>query len=613
MLTENQIEQYISYRRDPIQFILDNVKIITQKNGRISFPLYDFQKNLIKKYCNKHNLIILKSRQVGASTIVQALALWSALHFSNYNILIVSAGARNAKKFLKKIKQMFRALPQWYIDEFLPPTSTRNKTENGTKDNESEMAFTNGSTITALPATEQASRGESISLLILDEAAHTENVENVYKAIYPTISKAVDTTSKKPYGILIISTPNGMAGTGEWYYNMYQNSVSGKNNFYPLRVHWSSIPDCTKEWYLENCKALNWDQRAIRQELELSFEASGDTYIPGFLLEKIEIEEPIKKLEDNNLWIWQEPIEKRPYVIGVDTAYGTGNDDSAFQIIDGYILEQVAEFACDTIIPDDYVDILLKYQKIYNNAWMNVERNALGKIIIDKLLRIDPTIRGKLFRDGNPNDLIDQKHTVRNTKQKKKAIQTLDYGTNLTGETRNLLLTNMKNTLLEKYSNLLNVKDERSFEQIQNSELIGEKQLGIIKSERLLMQFLTFIYDKHGRVAGARKDDLVLSYGHTLWAFMKLKDLLRTDIKEAFNSLYGNVESQKIQEQTTHLLKKYSGIDKKYNLSDEELEEILQIDSRSREKNEVNSSPQIDGERKQMTAQSLKSIWGIKD
>jgi len=608
-MTENQIELFIKYRRDPISFILDNIKIITQKQGKIPFPLYDFQKTLIKKYCNKHNLIILKSRQVGASTIVQSLALWSALHFSNYNILIVSAGARNAKKFLKKIKQMFRSLPQWYIDEFLPTTQSKNKFENNTKDNESEMGFTNGSTITALPATEQASRGESISLLILDEAAHTENVDNVYKAIYPTISKAIDVESKKPYGILIISTPNGMAGVGEWYYNMYQNSVIGKNGFYPLRVHWSSIPDCTKQWYLENCKALNWDQRAIKQELELSFEASGDTYIPGYVLEKIEVSEPIAKYEDEKLWVWSEPISDRPYVIAVDTAYGTGNDDSAFQIIDGYTLEQVAEYACDTIIPDDYADLLLKYQKKYNNAWMNVERNALGKIVIDKLLRTNPVIGSRLFKDGNPNDLIDNKSTIKNVKQKRKSKQTWDYGTNLTGETRNLLLTNMKNILLEKYVELLNVKDERTFEQMQNSEVLGDKKQGIIKSERLLMQFLTFIYDKHGRVSGTKKDDLVLSYGHVLWAWIKLKDILTTNIKEAFNALYGNNKEIKMKEQQSYLLKKYGGVHKKYNLDDDELMEILKIDSNSRNDNNI----QQNQDNKHLSSDLLKSIWGLNN
>jgi hypothetical protein len=381
-----------------------------------------------------------------------------------------------------------------------------------------------------------------------------------------------------------------------------------------MRIHWSSVPDCTKEWYIENCKALNWDQRAIKQELELSFEASGDTYIPGFLLEKIEIEEPIMKIEDNNLWIFQEPIEKRPYIMAVDTAYGTGNDDSAFQILDGYTLEQVAEYSCDTIIPDDYVDLLLKYHTIYNNAWMNIERNSLGKIVIDKLLRIDPTIRGRLFKDGNPNDLIDNKHVIRNIKQKKRSIQVLDYGTNLTGETRNLLLTNMKNILLEKYSDLLNVKDNRSFEQIQNSKLIGKKQLGIIKSERLLLQFLTFIYDKHGRVSGSKKDDLVLSYGHALWSWMKLKDYLMTDVKEAFNSLYSINEVQKTQNQSIYLLKKYNNIDKKYDLSDDELEEILNIDQRSREKeiSKVNNSLESNEKHKQISASSLKSLWGIK-
>ena len=41
------------------------------------------------------------------STLVQSICLWSAMHYSNFNVLILSAGQRNASSFLEKIRSMY--------------------------------------------------------------------------------------------------------------------------------------------------------------------------------------------------------------------------------------------------------------------------------------------------------------------------------------------------------------------------------------------------------------------------------------------------------------------------------------------------------------------------
>ncbi len=83
----------------------------------MSFELYDFQEKIIKLFLAKHFIITLKSRQVGLSTLTQALCLWSAMHYANFNVLILSTGQRNAASFLYKIRQMYENLPnnEWKL------------------------------------------------------------------------------------------------------------------------------------------------------------------------------------------------------------------------------------------------------------------------------------------------------------------------------------------------------------------------------------------------------------------------------------------------------------------------------------------------------------------
>jgi len=190
-------------RIDPISWIKNNIKVYHLLKGLIPFDLYDYQVNTIKLFLSKHFILTLKSRQVGMSTVTQAFCLWCALNYQKYNVLIISAGQRNAQKFLEKIKNMYDLLPN---DNFKLKLTT---------DNKSTLQFANGSTITALPATSQSARGESVNLFVIDEAGFIENIDVVYQACYPTISRAFPKKkdySGKPFGIIIISTPNGVAG-----------------------------------------------------------------------------------------------------------------------------------------------------------------------------------------------------------------------------------------------------------------------------------------------------------------------------------------------------------------------------------------------------------------
>ncbi len=565
--TEQLLETLIRNRKDPIQWMENNIKIQHPAHGLISFNMYDFQKKIVKLFLAKHFIITLKSRQIGMSTLVQAICLWCLLHYSNYNILIISAGQRNAASFLFKIRKMY---------ETLPDSAWKLKLET---DNKQSLIFSNGSKITALPATRSASLGESINLLIIDEAAFIERVEDVYQAAYPTISRAFKSSKGKPYGIIIISTPNGISGTGKWYYQMYEGALNKDNKYVPVKIHWSAVPEYDEKWYLDQCSQLNWNYRSIAAELELSFVSSGNTYIPGQILDSIATVDPIATDYDDHLWIFENPIPGETYVAGVDVAYGDRKDSSTIQILKASTLEQVAEYDSNTIIPDDFANVVIDLTKRYNHCLVNIERNAVGKILIDKILsKTGNGIGMNLFRNRSKNEITPNPDYG-------KDLYRLSIGTDVTASSRDILLANMYNIIIDKYTEAVNSiisaeedisNARRKFEMIMQNKKAGNvvKKYGIIKSERLHHQLLNFIVDEHGKADGPRTD-LIFAWVHALFAFVKSKQILLVNYANIINKTIGIEDSKKNQLEAIKFMQEHSNSNIWNSLKPEDLQRIL--------------------------------------
>lgn len=539
MLSEKLINDIIKYRTHPVEWIEDRISVIHPAKGIVPFNLYDFQKKCLSLIFAKHLIVVLKSRQVGFSTIMQAASLWMALHYANYRILILSAGLRASVKFLGDIKGMYERMPDEYkmkIQEEPAPGKKRTKTTN----NKTEISFENGSSIIALPASSSAARGTSVNFLIIDEAAFIPQIENAYAGIFPTLSRAFKSDPNRPYGIAIVSTPNGV---GNFYHEQYVGAVEGRNNFTPLRVHWSEVPEYDMDWYIDQCSAMGWSYRAIQSELELSFCTSGNTYIPSQILGSIVVKEPIEKTLDDAFWVFKMPEEGHKYVIGVDFAYGTNHDASTVVVIDAQNLEEVAEYCSNKIIASKFAEVIVSIIEMYKASVVNIERNAGGKILIELIIHGHPEIEKRLFRDSKTGDIIHEEGKFGQLLSKK-----TDIGTMVTGVSRDIILANMYNIILEKYIDLTSDLRTEEAEDDPNEDprlkLVRQnlhgadkasqiKVEGIISSERLLMQMLSFVVDKNGRPSGKDNgghDDLVFSYAHALYAYSKTKHYLLKDI-----------------------------------------------------------------------------------
>ena len=81
-----------------------------------------------------------------------------------------------AQNFVKKVKVAIQNLPPWLI---LSKMVANNK---------QQVVFENGSSIKAIPTSEDAGRSEALSLLIIDEAAFIRNFDEIWTGLYPTLS-----------------------------------------------------------------------------------------------------------------------------------------------------------------------------------------------------------------------------------------------------------------------------------------------------------------------------------------------------------------------------------------------------------------------------------------
>ena len=142
----------------------------------------------------------------------------------------------------------------------------------------------------------------------------------------------------------------------------------------------------------------------------------------------------------------------------------------------------------------------------------------------------------------------------------------------------------MYNVILDKYTealdSILSEEDEskraqEKFEALMsNKEKNSVKKRGIVRSERLLHQLLSFVVDEHGRPAG-KKDDLVMGWAHCLYAWTKSKAFLLKDIATVLSNTVGLNDARRAQEDIVKFMRDRSDSRIWQDLSVAELQEIL--------------------------------------
>ena len=354
--TKEEIQEYLRCKDDPVYFAVNYVKIVSVDEGLVPFKMYDFQKDLVRKFHENRFNIAKLPRQTGKSTTVVSYLLHYALFNDSANIGILANKASTARDLLGRLQTAYENLPKWLQQGVIAW-------------NKGSMELENGSKILAASTSASAVRGMSFNIIFLDEFAFvpTHIAEQFFSSVYPTIS------SGKSTKVIIISTPNGM----NMFYKLWHDAERGKNEYVTTEVHWSQVPGRDAKWKEQTI--ANTSLRQFTQEFECEFLGSVDTLIAASKLRTMVYEDPLKD-NGKGLVVYEEPQKDHDYIMTVDVARGVGIDYSAFLIFDitKFPYKLVARYKNNEIKPILFPNIITDLAKSYNRAYVLTEVNDIG-------------------------------------------------------------------------------------------------------------------------------------------------------------------------------------------------------------------------------------------
>jgi hypothetical protein len=456
--------EYQKCAADPIYFMRKYCMIQHPVRGKIPFHLYPFQEDTLTDFKDNRYNIVLKSRQTGISTLVAGFSLWKMLFNQDFNVLVIATKQEVAKNLITKIRVMNQYLPSW-----LKQTTV--------EDNKLSLRYSNGSQAKATSAAGDAGRSEALSLLVFDEAAFIDSIEEIWISAQSTLSTGGNA--------IILSTPNGV---GNFFHRTWVGAEEGRNGFNTIRLHWSVHPERAQPWRDEQERLLG--PKGAAQECDCDFVSSGDTVIDPALLQfykETYCLDPLEKTGfDGNLWKWEYPDYNRSYMVVADVARGDGGDYSTAQVIDVVNSVQVAEYK-GKLDTKDFGNFLVSLSTEYNEALLVIENANIGWAVIQQV--IDRGYKN-LFYMSKDLKYVDVAHQMTNKFRAEERGMVAGFST--TSKTRPLIISKLDDYLREK-----------SF---------------TIRSTRLIDELFTFIWN--GNRAEAMRgynDDLVMSLSIGLW------------------------------------------------------------------------------------------------
>ncbi len=458
-------DEYKKCLQDPVHFMKKYCQIQHPQKGKIPFHLYSFQETALRALRDHDYNIILKSRQLGISTLSAGYALWLMTFFGDKNILVIATKQEVAKNLVLKVKVMYENLPSWLKLQ-------------ATEDNKLSLRLSNGSQIKATSSSGDSGRSEALSLLIIDEAAFISNVEEIWISAQQTLATGG--------GAIILSTPNA---TGNFFHKTWVGAEEGRNRFNTIKLHWTVHPDRDQSWRDKQDELLG--PKGAAQECDCDFISSGHTVIDGATLQwynQTTVQDPVEKRGiGNDLWIWEQPDYTKNYIVVADVARGDSADYSAFHVIDVESMTQVAEYKSQ-IPTKDYGNLLVNIATEYNDALLVIENANIGWAVLQ--VAIDRQYKN-LYYSPKDNSISDVSQQLARYVDLKDTSQMVP-GITTSSRTRPLYISKLDTYMRERAP--------------------------VIRSRRLIEELFVFIWNgSRPEAQHGYNDDLVMAFSMALW------------------------------------------------------------------------------------------------
>jgi len=526
--TKKYIEEYVKIRNK-------NSKIISLKLNEPQLKYYNIIKEL-KSQKKPVRIIILKARQMGFSTVTEAIFFKETVTKPNVNTAIVAHKEDSTTNLFNMSKLMYDELPE--------PMKPEKK-----KSNAKELVFDKSdgtglkSKIKCFTAGGKGvGRSDTINNLHLSELAFWQGDK---KATMTGLLQAVPNTPDTM--IAIESTANGF----EYYKELWDDAVAGKNDFVPIFIGWNELQEykmsytgfeLTKEekelqkTYGLTLEQLTWRRWCIanncgndidqfKQEYpinpEEAFISTGKCYFDKQniinRIQEVKDIKPVKQgyfsykynglkileyewIEDQEgaIKIYEDVKKGYPYVLSGDTA-GEGSDYFTGHVLNNTNGKQVA------VIKQEFDEIEYTRQmyclgKYYNNALIGIEANYTTYPIQE------------LERLQYPKQYVREKEDTY-TKKHDKA-----YGFKTTSITRPLILGELQTIMKELIELIVDVdtlKEGLTF--IKNEKGRAEAQQGYHDDLIMGLAIAYYIRDQQSMKAitkeKMKKDNMYKDFG----------------------------------------------------------------------------------------------------
>jgi len=255
-LTREQLEKIKLIKQDFYKFAKMNLYIKDKFANIVPFVPNEPQRALIDYVllCIQEKrpvkVIILKARQMGFSTAVEALCYWWTS--TNFNINSVIIG--NDEKSSLNLYRMFRR----YFDNtnilFKPSVRYNTKSDlTFEKFDENGKQIGLGSAIKIETAkNKSAGRSDTVNFLHASELGAWENGEDLVASLMQTVPDAE--VMEKPSMVFLESTAEGR---GNYFHKEYVAAVNKKNNYQPLFAPWWILDTYERDATFEDLGQLN--------------------------------------------------------------------------------------------------------------------------------------------------------------------------------------------------------------------------------------------------------------------------------------------------------------------------------------------------------------------
>ena len=414
-ITVKELQQELEWRRcaDSCQHFLENYWSIRDKaKPRLKkFELWPYQKEALDAFAEHKQLLVLKARQIGFTTLTSAYFAWRALFQEHQKLFVVSRTQSAAQTVLQDLHEVgLKSLPPWLWEH--------DRTPRIGKATQSKIEFSNGSSIESFATRGSPARGRTSTVMWLDEWAYFERPDKAWASAFHTIegdeAQMIATSTARKSGSL--------------FHNQWEAAKQGKSGFTPKFFSWRVVPGRDEEWYASK-KAAAVDDKEMHREHpsdpDEAFLRSGATVFDmgavrsspvirgdrGRCVGDVGSNISFKKEVGGPLEVFERPQQGDKYALGVDVSLGISGGDYACVVVLNCFSGDQAAIWHGLIDPDDLATVVNRLGLWYNMGFVGVEANGAGIAVLRALkdmgypaiyrrLTVDRAVRSTLTQLG---------------------------------------------------------------------------------------------------------------------------------------------------------------------------------------------------------------------